>query len=318
MEQDIVITPSPKSELETWREQRAKGPALAEPVETPEIEAEADPPTPVDTAKPAEKPVETPQVPDEDDDGDEAERSKHDPRRVSKRQAYINDLIRQQTRAELRAEQLERELAALRSPKTPDAPAAVQYTRPKPTEDEIGSRYRTHADFVEDLAEWKWEQREVSRARAEAQTKHQTEYQTEIAAYEKRTIDARTRYADFDEKVTTPLPTPLTATIGDFLLSSEHGPDLAYYLATHHDDYRRISALSQGRAWAELGKLETSVASKLSEPKTPPAPPVTKAPAPIPPIASGAITPTKSLDELAKTAALADWRKARRADSGRT
>src|SRR5262245_2577834 len=41
----------------------------------------------------------------------------------------------------------------------PVAPAAPSPTRAKPTEDEIGTKYQTYGDFVEDLADWKAEQR---------------------------------------------------------------------------------------------------------------------------------------------------------------
>jgi len=41
-----------------------------------------------------------------------------------------------------------------------EPPAA---TRPKPSEDQVGTTYQTYADFVEDLADWKVEQRDAKR-----------------------------------------------------------------------------------------------------------------------------------------------------------
>lgn len=41
------------------------------------------------------------------------------------------------------------------------APANIEPTRPKPSEDQVGSKYASYADFVEDLADWRYEQRQA-------------------------------------------------------------------------------------------------------------------------------------------------------------
>ena len=84
-----------------------------------------------------------------------------EPRALSKRQQEANERTRQaveQATADLRAENA-RLRAATAPPPTPP-PAAP--ARQKPTEDEIGTKYATYADFTEDLADWKYEQRQAA------------------------------------------------------------------------------------------------------------------------------------------------------------
>src|SRR6185503_15419613 len=71
--------------------------------------------------------------------------------------------------AQERAERVERELAeykrqaAPREPEraTPQTPEPAPERRPKPREDEVGVKYQSYADFTEDLADWKAEEREL-------------------------------------------------------------------------------------------------------------------------------------------------------------
>lgn len=297
--QTLTIEPAPKSELETWRETRASGAAVVVEPEAP------PPPAPPESDPPPPEPVQPKEAAKADDDLDRTGAP-------SKRQQYINELIRKQTIAEMRAQQLEQELQALKTPgDTRPAPESQPATRPKPTEDEIGTKYRTHAEFVEDLADWKFEQREAARTRAEQASKAQQTEAEAVTAYNERLVQARTALPDLDEVLARPLPAPLTRTIGDFLLTSPVGPQLAYHLSTHHDDYTRIRALPVGRAWAELGKLETSL-EKATTPAPAASPQISKAPDPVRVPVAGAVTPSTSLDQLASTASLAEWRNVRR------
>jgi len=106
-----------------------------------------------------------------------------EPRALSKRQQEANERTRQaveQATADLRAENA-RLRAATAPPAPRSAPPPAAPARQKPTEDEIGTKYATYADFTEDLADWKFEQRQAA-AVAEQQQAEQS-----------RMEDARTR-----------------------------------------------------------------------------------------------------------------------------
>ena len=200
----------------------------------------------------------------------------------SNRQKYINSLIRAQTRAELERDQFKQRLELLErgNGQPPAAAPAVAPTRPKPVEDQVGTQYATYGDYVEDLADWKVEQREQARTHAENGSRAEQAHRDALTAYETTVKAARTRHADFDEVVTRPLPAPLTPTIENALLASEVGGDMAYHLTTHPEEYLRIRALPPGRALMALGALETQVrtaatpASPAPIQTAPPAPPM--------------------------------------------
>lgn len=82
-------------------------------------------------------------------------------------QERIDKAVAAEKEAQRRADAAEARLRELesRSAAKPEEPAkraqAAEPTRPKPTEDEVGTKYQSYADFVEDLADWKVEQREA-------------------------------------------------------------------------------------------------------------------------------------------------------------
>lgn len=99
-----------------------------------------------------------------------------------------------------RAKQLERELEEARKPKEAkaDPPPARQpeHTRPKPKlEDQVDGKpkYSVYEDYIEDLADWKAEQRMVAREREQAQAK-------QLESTSQKITEARQRYADYDSK----------------------------------------------------------------------------------------------------------------------
>lgn len=232
----------------------------AEPVEAPKADA-----APVEAPKPTTPPV-------------------------SKRQQQINDLHR-------RAAAAEQELAALKArieaPKQAEQPAkAPEPTRAKPTEAE----YDTYPEFVEALAEWKYEQRaEADRVKAEAaqqtqrQAQQQQHEQQRLRTFAERASAFAAKNPAFDEKAvpflnSVPPGTPLYDTLAD----SPVGPELALFLAEHPEELTRIGALTPIAALRELGKLEARYeqTADTSASAGPVATQVTKAPAP--PVTLGA------------------------------
>ena len=106
--------------------------------------------------------------------------------------------------AEKKAADLEARLAAPRQePPAPTRvepqPAAPQYTRPEPTEDDIGAKYKTYAEFTRDQALWVWEQQQggiqehIQRVLAAERAAHAHQAQVDSTR-----VKGRAAYADFD------------------------------------------------------------------------------------------------------------------------
>lgn len=224
---------------------------------------------------------------------------------------------RERDAATAEAAALRAELAALRAPKQPAAEAvAVQPTRPKPTEEQVGTTYPTYADFVEDLADWKSEQRDVRRAAdAEASARQNAEQQAGQAFQQRASTWAERREAfaastpAFAEKAVPFLDQVFPGTpIGDVIMDSAVGPQLALYLAENEAEVRRIIALHPLTQLRELGKIEAKYEQAAAAPAVPAVPVVSKAPAPVRPIAG---TPAASTPDPKTMSSVAEWRKHR-------
>jgi hypothetical protein len=115
--------------------------------------------------------------------------------------------------AKAEAAELRRQLDASRAPapeapKTPAAePQQPQPTRAKPTEAEVGSKYAAYGDYVEDLADWKAEQR-LAALDFDATIRRSIEADRASRTHEERLAQARTRalviYPDFDTVMQAP------------------------------------------------------------------------------------------------------------------
>lgn len=225
-------------------------------------------------------------------------------------------------------QELQGKIAALQAaPKAEPAPQA-QPSRPKPTVAEVGTKYADYEAFVEDLADWKAEQR-AGAVKTELSSQRETEsrqrQEQEAAAESQRLqaqfgervkafVGAHPDYVAAIEEVGPKLdrPTPAAeANLQIHVLNSEMGPDLIYHFAKHPEDYNRIITLPQGRMWAELGKLEAKIEGAAAPPTKPKPKPVTSAPDPISPIETTKVAqplvPGPGVDYEA-------WKKERRDD----
>ncbi len=108
-------------------------------------------------------------------------------------------------KAEVEQARLARTAPAREEP--PPVAAKPEPTRPKPTEDEIGTKYQTYADFTEDLAEWKWEQKQAASDPSQqireilAQERAAAQFRTAIDSAQER---GRKKYPDFDALLKSP------------------------------------------------------------------------------------------------------------------
>lgn len=235
--------------------------------------------------------------------------------RISKlaHQRHSTDQSLQQATAEI--DRLNQRLRQIETSAPKGEESRVWPARSKPQESEVGEKYKTYADFVEDLADWKAEVK-VAEAEAKRRSGDQTrqeqdraeaaqrELQQDQANFTKRVekfVETHPNYVDVVSAVED-FPTPPTMQM--HLLKSDVGPDLVYYMATHVEEARNIAALPPARMLVELGKLEERLKPRV-EKKVPP-----RSKAPIPP------TPVRSTETRVATTSdqmsYADWVKARK------
>lgn len=148
----------------------------------------------------------------------------------------------------------------------------------KPRRDQFASE----DEFVDKLTDWKLDQRDRSanqqqRAAQETATNTKTETLYKEAA----------KLPGFDREAFEDLP--LTATMAHALVESDSSAKLMAYLTSNPEEVDRINALSPVKQAAEMGKLETKVASA-------PAVKAPKAPAPISTIGNGNANTVKNLN----------------------
>lgn len=84
------------------------------------------------------------------------------------------------------------------------------------------------------------------------------------SALRKMTEAAEKKYPDFYDKVFNQPNLPITPIIGEAIIESDVGQDVAYYLGTHPAEAERLSKLSPTAALREFGKIEASLSKQQS------------------------------------------------------
>jgi hypothetical protein len=176
-------------------------------------------------------------------------------------------------------------------------------TRPKPTEDQVGTAYPSYADFVEDLADWKAEQR-LSAVDFDARIRTSIEADRASRTRDERDLTSigrgRSRYPDFDAVLQGAdhfrdgnWPLYMGQAISE-LPEPEH---VYYQLAKDRalaERLRNMEPVQLGMALQQL-VAPTAVAPLASTARTMSSPP----PAPYQPVAGGGTTTVPSSAELA-------------------
>lgn len=192
--------------------------------------------------------------------------------------------------------------------------AGVEPTRPQPSEDEIGSKYRTYAEFVADTARWVWEQSNTDvDARIQQAIASDRAQQRFFQGVEATWEKGRAAYPDFDSVIRSAavvFPGPILEAIAD----APHSEHVQYRLA-------KDPALSQQLA-AEtnpirVGMLLASLAGTPAASSAPARVPTSTPPPPMQPVGSGAKTAGPSFADLSAAGAgdvsdqMADYRRLR-------
>jgi len=217
------------------------------------IEAQNPAATPENVAAPVEKTQDQPDVKTEAED-------------KTFTQAELNEIIqKEKAKAEAKAER--RALKAYRETLERFAP---QPQAPTPQFDSAPKRdsYATDEDWLDARDEWRDARRD------QATKQQQQEQSAKSVATKTESIYAEAqKIAGFDREAFDELP--LTPAIASALIDSDTPAKLMAHLAANPDEVDRIAGLSPARQAAEIGKLETKLAS---------APKVSNAPPPIKPI----------------------------------
>lgn len=161
-----------------------------------------------------------------------------------------------------------------------------QPTRPKPTadakNDDGSDKFATYEDYIEDLADWKAEQRE---AKTQREATRKAQLDLGIAKVE----EAKTRYKDFDvmvkpfwdEVVVNP---DINPTIKAMIDDSDYFADLAYTIGSDPDELAKFKAMPTGKQIRYIALTESLIAEELEGKKVTteetPAKPQTRAPRP--------------------------------------
>jgi hypothetical protein len=270
------------------------------PAETPSEEATAEAaPAPAEAAKP-----ETP------------------PKKKSRSEERINELTREKYLAQRRADRLQAELDALKTPQPPQPPSpqpqpqaqaqtqaqAQPQPQAQPPRKPAVTDFAVYEDFVDALTQWNARQiaaQEIANLRAEdALAVVQAQHQEVLSQFEAGKQEARTRYPDFDQVMTSDvaIAMPITEPMQHIITTSPVGHDVAYYLVQHPDEAHQIAQLQPLDALRTLGRLEERV-NFLQ--RMPPArgnggtaPRTTAAPPPVEPVGGHATQIALSDDQL--------------------
>jgi hypothetical protein len=239
--------------------------------------------------------------------------------KVSKRQAHINELTRKAAEADRRAADLAAKIAAIEARTAPKAEPVAEPAKPatpvadpkdpEPTE----ADYDDYSAFTRALARWEVRQfRREEEAAAEAkaaQDAERTRVEASVTSFN-AWVDRREAFVAQHparaQALSDFLATLVTGTpIGDAILDSDVGPELADYLASNPTEAERIARLAPISALRALGKLEASLSPTHASARAQPAAKlVTTAPAPPMTLASRTADPA---DRVAAAVARGDY-----------
>lgn len=262
------------------------------------------------------------------EDGDTEEEVEQPKPKKNRFQERIDELTAKAREEERKAEALATRLAELESklakpdenaaPKPQNTEAKEGPTPPKPDDlNEDGTERFPLGEFdpayQDALIEFKLEQRLAQAEQQREQREREQQIQQARSQVEEQwngqLNDARQRYDDFEDKLTTltemtvQVPEDYGNYLADTIMSMDHGADVLYYLSQNPDEVTAIINSGARKATIALGRIEAQFSGGSEKPtksvkpsKAPPPPPANKGAA----IARGTVAPdTDNLDDFA-------------------
>lgn len=132
------------------------------------------------------------------------------------------------------------------------APAAPT----KPTPD----KYDDYGDYVEALTDWKTEQAVAKRMEQDS-TRKVADARSQTFA--ERQVATRAVLPDYDAVVGSS-ETPIANHVGEALMESDRGPELAYHFAKNPEVLQNLNGMTPMQAAREIGKLEATLPTKTA------------------------------------------------------
>lgn len=186
--------------------------------------------------------------------GNEGQQTERDEKgRFKGVQPRIDELTRARREAEREAAYWRQVAQGTQSP----AQAAPQ--RPVP------ENFEKYDDYIDALTDWKAEQAVAKRMEADSTRKVA---ETRAQTFAERQVQARTAMPDYDE-VVGGSETPIAQHVGEAILESDLGPQLAYHFAKNPDALLRLNGMNPVQAAREIGKLEATLSAKPAAPAAP-------------------------------------------------
>jgi FtsZ-interacting cell division protein YlmF len=265
-------------------------------VETPKIETTTisfDRPAEVANAEAAK--TEDQQVDAQAEEGQQTDRD--DKGRFKGVQPRIDELTRARREAEREAAYW-RGVAQQGQAQT-SAPAAPI----KPTPD----KYNDYGEYVEALTDWKAEQAVAKRMEQDSSRKV---VETRTQTFAERQVAAREVMPDYDAVVGAS-DTPISNHVGEAIMESDRGPELAYHFAKNPDVLMNLNGMSPTQAAREIGKLEATLPTV--KPPVVPSKKLSTTPAP----ASTTVTQGRATQPALATASMDEYMAQRKSQGAR-
>lgn len=146
--------------------------------------------------------------------------------------------------------------------------------------------FDTHSAYVEALTDWKTDQKLKERDQNLEKSRLASAQDAIAKSYSDRAKAFAVKSPDFDEVLAEVDDIFISPTVREIILTSDHGPELAYELAKDREEFARVCSLSPLAAARELGKVESRLGPKTSESKQE-LRKLTNAPKPIDPVNAG-------------------------------
>lgn len=199
-------------------------------------------------------------------------------------QDRIVELVHKSKESEAKAEAAELEAKALRvKVQALEAQAQPMEATAKPER----SKFASDDDYIEALTDWKAQTAVANRERQQAEARLKAEQQEVAQQWDKRQQQAIAAIPDYAEVIGAS-EVIVPPYVHQALLESEKGPEIAYYLALHPEEAKRIASMKPLAAIKRIAGLEADLAEPDDD--EPPAakaaelPKKSKAPEPINPV----------------------------------
>jgi len=134
-----------------------------------------------------------------------------------------------------------------------------------------------YGKYLSAMARYEARQEHAALRKQEQEATAKTQHESLVADQHRRMVEkqstlkamtesAEKKYPDFFDKVFNQPPEimPISPIIGEAILESDIGQDVAYYLATHTSEAQRLAKLSPTAALREFGKIEASLSKQQS------------------------------------------------------